>query len=74
MSPALRPSSTNTRLRSAALGLYGQLFSLLSLFKAPMRRAKLDVTLFRLETLEVARQELGGQAEVIASDASKAEA
>ena len=36
--------------------LYGQLFSLLSLFKAPMRRAKLDVTLFRLEILEVARR------------------
>jgi DNA mismatch repair protein MutS2 len=47
------------RLRSTALGLYGQLFSLLSLFKAPMRRAKLDVTLFRLEILEVARRAIG---------------
>ncbi len=35
--------------------LYGQLFSLLSLFKAPHRRAKLDITMFRLEILEVAR-------------------
>ena len=43
-------------LRDKALDLYGQLFSLLSLFKAPMRRAKLDVTLFRLEILEVARR------------------
>ena len=43
-------------LRERALDLYGQLFSLLSLFKAPMRRAKLDVTLFRLEILEVARR------------------
>ena len=43
-------------LRSKALELYGLLFSLLSLFKAPMRRAKLDVTLFRLEILEVARR------------------
>ncbi len=43
-------------LRAKALDLYKQLFSLLSLFKAPMRRAKLDVTLFRLEILEVARR------------------
>ncbi len=43
-------------LREKALALYGQLFSLLSLFKAPMRRAELDVTLFRLEILEVARR------------------
>ncbi|MFQ5349557.1 MAG: DNA mismatch repair protein [Thermoanaerobaculia bacterium] len=41
-------------LRGKAHDLYGQLFSMLSLFKAPMRRAKLDVTLFRLEILEVA--------------------
>ena len=39
--------------------LYGQLFSLLSLFKAPHRRAQLDITLFRLEILEVARRAIG---------------
>ena len=43
-------------LRAKTLALYGQLFSMLSLFKAPMRRAKLDVTLFRLEILEVAHR------------------
>ena len=43
-------------LLARARDLYGQLFSLLSLFKAPMRRAKLDITLFRLEILQVAHR------------------
>jgi DNA mismatch repair protein MutS2 len=52
----VRELEGDEELLARAYDLYGQLFSLLSLFKAPMRRAKLDITLFRLEILEVARR------------------
>lgn len=57
-------------LRAKALDLYGQLFTLLSLFKAPMRRAKLDLTLFRLEILEVARKAIDFMEKEFAGSAS----
>lgn len=41
---------------AAAQSLFQDLFHLLSLFKAPHRRAKLDITLFRLEILEQAKK------------------
>jgi DNA mismatch repair protein MutS2 len=55
----VRELEGDDELLARAHDLYGQLFSLLSLFKAPMRRHKLDVTLFRLEILEVARRAIG---------------
>ncbi len=55
----VRELADDDELLARAHDLYAQLFSLLSLFKAPMRRAKLDVTLFRLEILEVARRTIG---------------
>ena len=36
--------------------LYGELFRLLSLFKAPHKGAKLDLTMFRIELLEHAKR------------------
>jgi DNA mismatch repair protein MutS2 len=52
----VRELESDDEVLAKAHDLYGQLFTLLSLFKAPMRRAKLDVTLFRLEILAVARK------------------
>lgn len=46
----------SSELRDRAQNLFEQLYYLLSLFKAPDRRAKLDITVFRLEILEQARK------------------
>ncbi len=51
----LRELETNPELSALAHELYGLLFRLLSLFKAPHKGAKLDLTMFRIELLEHAK-------------------
>ena len=51
----LRELETDPEVSALAHELYGQLFHLLSLFKAPHKGAKLDLTMFRIEILEHAR-------------------
>jgi DNA mismatch repair protein MutS2 len=51
----LRELETDPEISAITHELYGQLFHLLSLFKAPHKGAKLDLTMFRIEILEHAR-------------------
>ena len=51
----LRELETNPETAALAHELYGLLFRLLSLFKAPHKGAKLDLTMFRIELLEHAK-------------------
>ncbi|MDX1501602.1 MAG: DNA mismatch repair protein [Thermoanaerobaculia bacterium] len=52
----LRELDSSPKLRRQAEALYRDLFVLLSLFKASHKRARLDITLFRLEILEQAQK------------------
>ncbi len=51
----LRELETDPEIAALAHELYGLLFRLLSLFKAPHKGAKLDLTMFRIELLEHAK-------------------
>jgi DNA mismatch repair protein MutS2 len=51
----LRELESNPELSALTHELYGKLFHLLSLFKAPHKGAKLDLTMFRIELLEHAK-------------------
>ncbi len=61
---------TDDALRDEVDGLSRDLFHLLSLFRAPHKRAKLDITLFRLEILEQAKQIIDGMADRFAAATS----
>lgn len=52
----LRELSDDPETSALTHELYGMLFRLLSLFKAPHKGAKLDLTMFRIELLEHAKQ------------------
>ncbi len=54
---------SDAELLARTQGLFQDLFHLLSLFKAPHRRAKLDITLFRLEILDQAKKTIEAMAE-----------
>jgi DNA mismatch repair protein MutS2 len=58
----LRELATDADLDERCHELYGDLFTLLSFFKASHKRAKLDVTLFRLEILEQAKKTIDAMA------------
>ena len=51
----LRELESDPEMAALAHELYGLLFRLLSLFKAPHKGAKLDLTMFRIELLEHAK-------------------
>ncbi|MFQ5525188.1 MAG: DNA mismatch repair protein [Thermoanaerobaculia bacterium] len=53
---------TDAEVVATTESLFHDLFHLLALFKAPHRRAKLDVTLFRLEILEQAKKTVAAMA------------
>ncbi len=52
----LRELESSPELSALTHQLYGELFRLLSLFKAPHKGAKLDLTMFRIELLEHAKR------------------
>ena len=52
----LRELDNRPDVAAKAQALFDELFHLLSLFKAPHKRAKLDITVFRLEILEQAQK------------------
>lgn len=59
----VRELDADADLNARAHELYGELFTLLSFFKASHKRAKLDITMFRLEILEQARKTVDFMAE-----------
>jgi DNA mismatch repair protein MutS2 len=59
----LREIDSDPEIGERCHDLYGELFTLLSFFKASHKRAKLDITLFRLEILEQAKKAIDAMAE-----------